>query len=92
LKLLFWAVGDGVTLLVCTGIFVSLMTTILDTSWYGIIWTTKSNQIIEQDLISNNQQIVFFYCALVLRFCTSKSFDFKKIRWGFLAFLFEITF
>lgn len=52
-----WAVGDGVTLLVCTGIFVSLMTTILDTSWYGIIWTTKSNQIIEQDLISNSQQI-----------------------------------
>ena len=52
-----WTVGDGVTLLVCTGIFVSLMTTILDTSWYGIIWTTRSNQIIEQDLISNSQQI-----------------------------------
>ncbi|KVI11498.1 NADH:ubiquinone/plastoquinone oxidoreductase, chain 6 [Cynara cardunculus var. scolymus] len=28
-----------------------------DTSWYGIIWTTKANQIIEQDLISNSQQI-----------------------------------
>ncbi|PRQ40620.1 putative NADH:ubiquinone reductase (H(+)-translocating) [Rosa chinensis] len=27
------------------------------TSWYGIIWTTRSNQIIEQDLISNSQQI-----------------------------------
>nr|YP_009234862.1 NADH dehydrogenase subunit 6 [Stephania japonica]AMD08580.1 NADH dehydrogenase subunit 6 [Stephania japonica] len=52
-----WTVGDGVTLLVCTSIFVSLITTILDTSWYGIIWTTKSNQIIEQDLINNGQQI-----------------------------------
>lgn len=52
-----WTVGDGVTLMVCTSIFVSLMTTILDTSWYGIIWTTKSNQILEQDLISNSQQI-----------------------------------
>ncbi|TYH21899.1 hypothetical protein ES288_A04G082900v1 [Gossypium darwinii] len=28
-----------------------------DTSWYEIIWTTRSNQIIEQDLISNSQQI-----------------------------------
>nr|YP_010223224.1 NADH-plastoquinone oxidoreductase subunit 6 [Stephania epigaea]UCL27162.1 NADH-plastoquinone oxidoreductase subunit 6 [Stephania epigaea] len=52
-----WTVGDGATLLVCTSIFVSLITTILDTSWYGIIWTTKSNQIIEQDLINNGQQI-----------------------------------
>lgn len=33
------------------------MTTIVDTSWYGIIWTTRSNQILEQDLISNSQQI-----------------------------------
>ncbi|KAL9990877.1 NAD(P)H-quinone oxidoreductase subunit 6 [Helianthus debilis subsp. tardiflorus] len=38
-----WTVGDGVTS--------------VDTSWYGIIWTTKANQIIEQDLISNSQQI-----------------------------------
>ena len=52
-----WTVGDGVTLLVCTSIFVSLITTILDTSWYGILWTTKSNQILEQDLINNGQQI-----------------------------------
>nr|YP_009926919.1 NADH dehydrogenase subunit 6 [Aconitum tanguticum]QNL17452.1 NADH dehydrogenase subunit 6 [Aconitum tanguticum] len=52
-----WAVGDGVTSLVCTSIFVSLITTIPDTSWYGIIWTTRSNQIIEQDLINNSQQI-----------------------------------
>nr|QFV18532.1 NADH dehydrogenase subunit 6 [Delphinium ceratophorum] len=52
-----WAVGDGVTSLVCTSIFVSLITTIPDTSWYGIIWTTRSNQIIEQDLINNGQQI-----------------------------------
>ncbi|KAI3663652.1 hypothetical protein L6452_45665 [Arctium lappa] len=52
-----WTVGDGVTYVVCTSLFVSLITTIPDTSWYGIIWTTKANQIIEQDLISNSQQI-----------------------------------
>lgn len=52
-----WTVGDGVTSLVCTSILFLLITTILDTSWYGIIWTTKSNHIIEQDLISNVQQI-----------------------------------
>nr|WOK78811.1 NADH dehydrogenase subunit 6 [Hydrangea platyarguta] len=52
-----WTVGDGVTSMLCTSIFVSLINTILDTSWYGIIWTTRSNQIMEQDLISNSQQI-----------------------------------
>uniref|UniRef100_A0AB39ABA4 NAD(P)H-quinone oxidoreductase subunit 6, chloroplastic n=1 Tax=Mertensia simplicissima TaxID=3231102 RepID=A0AB39ABA4_9BORA len=52
-----WTVGDGVTSIVCTSLFISLITTILDTSWYGIIWTTKSNQIVEQDLINNSQQI-----------------------------------
>nr|YP_009754077.1 NADH-plastoquinone oxidoreductase subunit 6 [Ottelia cordata]QIT06686.1 NADH-plastoquinone oxidoreductase subunit 6 [Ottelia cordata]QOP62539.1 NADH-plastoquinone oxidoreductase subunit 6 [Ottelia acuminata var. crispa] len=52
-----WTVGDTVTSLVCTSILFSLITTILETSWYGIIWTTRSNQIIEQDLISNVQQI-----------------------------------
>ena len=52
-----WNVGNGVTSLVCTSIFVSLITIILDTSWYGIIWTTRTNQIIEQDLISNGHQI-----------------------------------
>nr|YP_011015746.1 NADH-plastoquinone oxidoreductase subunit 6 [Phlomoides sagittata]QWT69629.1 NADH-plastoquinone oxidoreductase subunit 6 [Phlomoides rotata]UEP13954.1 NADH dehydrogenase subunit 6 [Phlomoides rotata]WAS33786.1 NADH-plastoquinone oxidoreductase subunit 6 [Phlomoides sagittata]WAS33872.1 NADH-plastoquinone oxidoreductase subunit 6 [Phlomoides sagittata]WAS34734.1 NADH-plastoquinone oxidoreductase subunit 6 [Phlomoides rotata] len=52
-----WTVGDGVTSIVCTSLFISLITTIPDTSWYGIIWTTKSNQILEQDLISNSQQI-----------------------------------
>nr|YP_006665833.1 NADH-plastoquinone oxidoreductase subunit 6 [Elodea canadensis]AEY84706.1 NADH-plastoquinone oxidoreductase subunit 6 [Elodea canadensis] len=52
-----WTIGDGVTSLVCTSILFSLITTILETSWYGIIWTTRSNQIIEQDLISNVQQI-----------------------------------
>nr|YP_009921976.1 NADH-plastoquinone oxidoreductase subunit 6 [Disanthus cercidifolius subsp. longipes]YP_010994588.1 NADH-plastoquinone oxidoreductase subunit 6 [Disanthus cercidifolius]QID04109.1 NADH-plastoquinone oxidoreductase subunit 6 [Disanthus cercidifolius subsp. longipes]QMS50463.1 NADH-plastoquinone oxidoreductase subunit 6 [Disanthus cercidifolius subsp. longipes]WOZ13320.1 NADH-plastoquinone oxidoreductase subunit 6 [Disanthus cercidifolius] len=52
-----WTVGDRVTSMVCTSLFVSLITTIPDTSWYGIIWTTRSNQIIEQDLISNSQQI-----------------------------------
>nr|YP_010279638.1 NdhG [Blyxa aubertii]QXP10126.1 NADH-plastoquinone oxidoreductase subunit 6 [Ottelia acuminata var. acuminata]QYH45282.1 NADH-plastoquinone oxidoreductase subunit 6 [Blyxa japonica]UKG21617.1 NdhG [Ottelia acuminata]QXP11567.1 NADH-plastoquinone oxidoreductase subunit 6 [Ottelia acuminata var. acuminata]QXP11822.1 NADH-plastoquinone oxidoreductase subunit 6 [Ottelia acuminata var. acuminata] len=52
-----WTVGDTVTSLVCTSILFSLITIILETSWYGIIWTTRSNQIIEQDLISNVQQI-----------------------------------
>nr|QVX29469.1 NADH-plastoquinone oxidoreductase subunit 6 [Leptolobium dasycarpum] len=52
-----WTVGDGITLMVCTSILVSLLTTIPDTSWYGIIWTTRPNQIIEQDLISTSQQI-----------------------------------
>ncbi|GLS47123.1 NADH:ubiquinone oxidoreductase subunit J [Methylobacterium haplocladii] len=52
-----WTVGDGVTSLICTSIFLSLLTTIPDTSWYGIIWTTKSNQILEQDLINKGQQI-----------------------------------
>nr|YP_010552729.1 NADH dehydrogenase subunit G [Phyllagathis tuberosa]UTM96110.1 NADH dehydrogenase subunit G [Phyllagathis tuberosa] len=52
-----WTVGNGITSLVCTSIFIAIITTILDTSWYGIIWTTKSNQIIEQDLIGNSQQI-----------------------------------
>nr|YP_010146464.1 NADH dehydrogenase subunit I [Lagotis brevituba]QQO99373.1 NADH dehydrogenase subunit I [Lagotis brevituba] len=52
-----WTVGDGVTSMVCTSLFFSLITIIPDTSWYGIIWTTKSNHILEQDLISNSQQI-----------------------------------
>nr|YP_010273824.1 NADH-plastoquinone oxidoreductase subunit 6 [Erycibe obtusifolia]UKO32232.1 NADH-plastoquinone oxidoreductase subunit 6 [Erycibe obtusifolia] len=52
-----WTLGDGITSLVCISLFISLISTILDTSWYGIIWTTRSNQIIEQDLISNSQQI-----------------------------------
>jgi len=52
-----WTVGNGVTSLICTSLFVSLITTVLNTSWYGIIWTTRSNQILEQDLINNSQQI-----------------------------------
>nr|YP_010630846.1 NADH-plastoquinone oxidoreductase subunit 6 [Pachystachys lutea]YP_010866734.1 NdhG [Ecbolium viride]UQK93149.1 NdhG [Ecbolium viride]WBN97836.1 NADH-plastoquinone oxidoreductase subunit 6 [Pachystachys lutea] len=52
-----WTVGDRVTLMVCTSLFILLITTILDTSWYGILWTTKSNQILEQDLLINSQQI-----------------------------------
>nr|WBQ56257.1 NADH-plastoquinone oxidoreductase subunit 6 [Saxifraga tangutica var. platyphylla] len=52
-----WTVGDGVTAMVCASIFASLITIITDTSWYGIIWTTRSNQIIEQDFLSNSQQI-----------------------------------
>nr|YP_009631368.1 NdhG [Horsfieldia pandurifolia]YP_010275696.1 NADH-plastoquinone oxidoreductase subunit 6 [Horsfieldia prainii]QCA41663.1 NdhG [Horsfieldia pandurifolia]UJX85822.1 NADH-plastoquinone oxidoreductase subunit 6 [Horsfieldia prainii]UJX86071.1 NADH-plastoquinone oxidoreductase subunit 6 [Horsfieldia prainii]UJX86569.1 NADH-plastoquinone oxidoreductase subunit 6 [Horsfieldia prainii]UJX86735.1 NADH-plastoquinone oxidoreductase subunit 6 [Horsfieldia prainii] len=55
--LYLWTIGDGVTSLVCTSILFSLITTISDTSWYGIIWTTRSNQITEQDLTSNVQQI-----------------------------------
>uniref|UniRef100_UPI00315CCA7E NADH dehydrogenase subunit I n=1 Tax=Plantago arborescens TaxID=197793 RepID=UPI00315CCA7E len=50
-------VGDGITSIVCTSLFFSLISIILDTSWYGIVWTTKSNHILEQDLISNSQQI-----------------------------------
>nr|YP_010343511.1 NADH-plastoquinone oxidoreductase subunit 6 [Solanum thomasiifolium]UNZ86844.1 NADH-plastoquinone oxidoreductase subunit 6 [Solanum thomasiifolium] len=52
-----WTVGDGITSIVCISLFISLITTISDTSWYGIIWTTRSNQIIEQDFLSNSQQI-----------------------------------
>nr|ATL59849.1 NADH dehydrogenase subunit 6 [Retiniphyllum pilosum] len=52
-----WTIGDRVTSVVCTSLFMSLITTIPDTSWYGIIWATKSNQILEQDLITNSQQI-----------------------------------
>nr|QVV41439.1 NADH-plastoquinone oxidoreductase subunit 6 [Bridelia tomentosa] len=52
-----WTVGNGVTSLVCTSIFVLLITIISDTSWYGIILTTKANQILEQDFLSNGQQI-----------------------------------
>nr|YP_010470361.1 NADH dehydrogenase subunit G [Dracocephalum officinale]UVF35612.1 NADH dehydrogenase subunit G [Dracocephalum officinale] len=52
-----WTVGDGITSMICTSLFISLITTILNTTWYGISWTTKSNQILEQDLISNSQQI-----------------------------------
>nr|QGU84894.1 NADH-plastoquinone oxidoreductase subunit 6 [Prockia crucis] len=50
-------VGNGLTSLVCTSLFVLLITIIPDTTWYGIIWTTRANQIIEQDLVSNGQQI-----------------------------------
>nr|QBX02043.1 NADH dehydrogenase subunit G [Pelargonium ionidiflorum] len=52
-----WTVGDGLTSLISTILFFSLITTILNTSWYGIIWTTRSNQIIEKDLISNSQKL-----------------------------------
>nr|YP_009925349.1 NADH dehydrogenase subunit G [Lomatogoniopsis alpina]QNH70513.1 NADH dehydrogenase subunit G [Lomatogoniopsis alpina] len=52
-----WTVGDRITWVVSTSLFISLITTITDTSWYGIIWTTRSNQIVEQDLIINSQQI-----------------------------------
>nr|YP_009442160.1 NADH dehydrogenase subunit 6 [Emmenopterys henryi]ATN40326.1 NADH dehydrogenase subunit 6 [Emmenopterys henryi] len=52
-----WTIWDGVTSMVCTSLFISLITTIPDTSWYGIIWTTRSNQILEQDLITNSQEI-----------------------------------
>nr|ATL61262.1 NADH dehydrogenase subunit 6 [Theligonum cynocrambe] len=52
-----WNIGDAITSIVCTTLFISLISTILDISWNTIIWTTKSNQILEQDLITNNQQI-----------------------------------
>nr|QBX02038.1 NADH dehydrogenase subunit G [Pelargonium hirtipetalum]QBX02049.1 NADH dehydrogenase subunit G [Pelargonium leipoldtii] len=52
-----WTVGDGLTSLISTILFLSLIHTILNTSWYGIIWTTRSNQILEKDLISNSQQL-----------------------------------
>uniref|UniRef100_A0A3Q7FE99 NAD(P)H-quinone oxidoreductase subunit 6, chloroplastic n=1 Tax=Solanum lycopersicum TaxID=4081 RepID=A0A3Q7FE99_SOLLC len=52
-----WTVGYGITSMVCLSLFISLNTTISDTSWYEIIWTTRSNQIIEQDFLSNSQQI-----------------------------------
>ncbi|KAK8925904.1 hypothetical protein KSP39_PZI018799 [Platanthera zijinensis] len=52
-----WTIGDRITSQICISIFFSLITIIPDTSWYGIFRTTKSNQIIEQDLISNVQQI-----------------------------------
>nr|YP_010251244.1 NADH-plastoquinone oxidoreductase subunit 6 [Gentiana wardii]QTW90736.1 NADH-plastoquinone oxidoreductase subunit 6 [Gentiana wardii] len=52
-----WTVGDGITLMLSTSLFSSLITTIPDTSWYGIFWPTRSNQIVEQDLIINSQQI-----------------------------------
>ncbi|KAL2900983.1 NAD(P)H-quinone oxidoreductase subunit 6 chloroplastic [Bienertia sinuspersici] len=43
----WWTVGDGITSLVCTSLFVSLTIIILNTSWYGIIRTIKSNLILE---------------------------------------------
>jgi NAD(P)H-quinone oxidoreductase subunit 6 len=52
-----WTIGDEVTSMICTTIIFSLMITIPDTSWYEILWTIRSNQIIEQDLINNVQQI-----------------------------------
>nr|YP_010223064.1 NADH dehydrogenase subunit G [Salix triandroides]YP_010593643.1 NADH dehydrogenase subunit G [Salix triandra]UGB89502.1 NADH-plastoquinone oxidoreductase subunit 6 [Salix kochiana]QJE37171.1 NADH-plastoquinone oxidoreductase subunit 6 [Salix triandra]QUT12827.1 NADH-plastoquinone oxidoreductase subunit 6 [Salix triandra]UCJ02665.1 NADH dehydrogenase subunit G [Salix triandroides]WAI96753.1 NADH dehydrogenase subunit G [Salix triandra] len=52
-----WTVGNGLTSLICTSLFVLLITIIPDTTWYGIIWTTRANQIIEQDLVSTGQQI-----------------------------------
>ena len=52
-----WTVGNGLTALICTSLFVLLITIISNTTWYGIIWTTRANQIIEQDLVSNGQQI-----------------------------------
>lgn len=53
-----WTIGDKITSQICLSIFFfSLITIIPDTSWYGIFRTTKSNQIIKQDLMSNVQQI-----------------------------------
>nr|ATL62426.1 NADH dehydrogenase subunit 6 [Amphidasya ambigua] len=52
-----WTIGDGVTSIVCTSLFISLISNILDMTWDAIVWTTRSNQILEQDLITNSQQI-----------------------------------
>ncbi|CAN6454793.1 unnamed protein product [Victoria cruziana] len=69
----FWTIRDGFTSLVCTSIFFSLIATIPNTSWYGIIWTTRSNQVIEQDLTSIfnrlgfiNQQIFILHLNLFM--------------------------
>nr|YP_010443436.1 NADH-plastoquinone oxidoreductase subunit 6 [Arenaria serpyllifolia]UTE94310.1 NADH-plastoquinone oxidoreductase subunit 6 [Arenaria serpyllifolia] len=56
-NLCLWTVGDNVASLICASLFISLIITILNTSWYSIIWTTKLNQIIEEDLITTSQQI-----------------------------------
>ncbi|KAI3845659.1 hypothetical protein MKX03_006639 [Papaver bracteatum] len=58
---------------ICTSIFVSLITTIPDTSWYGVIWTTRSNHILEQDLINKGQQIgIYLYFNYIVKYNAEK--------------------
>ncbi|MCL7029927.1 hypothetical protein MKW94_001237 [Papaver nudicaule] len=64
-------VGDGITSLVCTSIFVSLITTIPDMSWYGVIWTTRSNHILEHDLINIVSLIGTITMAILISNCVS---------------------
>ena len=53
-----WTIGNGLTSLFCTIFFFFwLITIILNTLWCVIIWNVRAHQIIEQDLISNSQQI-----------------------------------
>nr|QYB21146.1 NADH-plastoquinone oxidoreductase subunit 6 [Austrotaxus spicata] len=52
-----WTVGDSITSIVCTILFCSLITIILNISWFGISLTQKSDQIFERDLTSNIQRI-----------------------------------
>lgn len=53
-----WTVGDGITSVVCTSLFVSLITTIPDTSWYGIIWTTKPTKHAQIYLVGVGVRVV----------------------------------
>nr|QYB22068.1 NADH-plastoquinone oxidoreductase subunit 6 [Phyllocladus trichomanoides] len=52
-----WTVGDSITSIVCTVLFCSLMTIILNISWFGISLTKKSDQMLERDLTNNVQRI-----------------------------------
>lgn len=52
-----WTIGDSITSIVCTSLFCSLITIILNISWFGISLTQKSDQMLERDLTNNIQRI-----------------------------------
>lgn len=52
-----WTIGDSITSIVCTSLFCSLITIILNISWFGIFLTQKLDQMLEQDLTNNIQCI-----------------------------------
>nr|YP_010258673.1 NADH plastoquinone oxidoreductase subunit 6 [Amentotaxus yunnanensis]UIX22778.1 NADH plastoquinone oxidoreductase subunit 6 [Amentotaxus yunnanensis] len=52
-----WTVGNSITSIVCMSLFCSLITIILNISWFGISLTQKSDQILERDLTNNIQRI-----------------------------------
>nr|QXM16695.1 NADH-plastoquinone oxidoreductase subunit 6 [Libocedrus chevalieri]QYB21752.1 NADH-plastoquinone oxidoreductase subunit 6 [Libocedrus plumosa] len=52
-----WTVGDSITSIVCTSLFCSLITIILNISWFEISLTQKSDQLLERDLTNNIQRI-----------------------------------